>query len=71
MDAGKRRITAQDRRKRAENSGVTVDVSEVKRAQFRLEQLAKRLMKREEEERKRISRELHDDIGQRVALPGD
>jgi PAS domain S-box-containing protein len=48
--------------------GVTVDVSEVKRAQFQLQQLAKRLMAAHEEERKRISRDLHDDIGQRVAL---
>jgi PAS domain S-box-containing protein len=48
--------------------GVTVDVSDVKRAQFQLEELAKRLMAAQEEERKRISRELHDDIGQRVAL---
>jgi PAS domain S-box-containing protein len=48
--------------------GVTVDVSEVKRAQFQLQQLAKRLMEAQEEERKRIGRELHDDIGQRVAL---
>jgi PAS domain S-box-containing protein len=48
--------------------GVTVDISEVKRAQFQLEQLAKRLMEAQEDERKRISRELHDDIGQRVAL---
>ncbi len=59
--------------KRAEDAapkivGVTVDVSEVKRAQFQLQQLAKRLMEAQEDERKRISRELHDDIGQRVAL---
>jgi PAS domain S-box-containing protein len=48
--------------------GVTVDVSDMKRAQFQLEQFAKRLMEAQEQERKRISRELHDDIGQRVAL---
>ena len=49
-------------------SGVTIDVSELKLTQIELEQLAKRLMEAQEEERKRISREIHDDIGQRVAL---
>lgn len=49
-------------------AGVTIDVSELKRAQIELRELAKRLMAAQEEERKRISRELHDDIGQRVAL---
>jgi PAS domain S-box-containing protein len=50
--------------------GVTIDVSEMKNAQLQLQELAKRLMLAQEEERKRISRELHDDIGQRVALLG-
>jgi len=49
-------------------AGVTIDVSELKLTQIELEQLAKRLMEAQEEERKRISREIHDDIGQRVAL---
>src|SRR5437868_3960249 len=50
--------------------GVTIDVSEMKNAQLQLQELAKHLMQAQEEERKRISRELHDDIGQRVALLG-
>src|SRR4029077_2867443 len=42
--------------------GVTVDISEIKRAHVQLQEFAKRLMEAQEDERKRISRELHDDI---------
>lgn len=41
---------------------------EVKRTKLELENLAGRLLHAQEEERLRISRELHDDIGQRMVL---
>jgi PAS domain S-box-containing protein len=43
---------------------------EVKSTKVELEQLAGRLLHAQEEERLRISRELHDDIGQRMVLMG-
>jgi signal transduction histidine kinase len=67
---GKGELLKKEGEKYGRIAGVTIDVSELKLTQIELAQLAKRLMEAQEEERKRISRELHDDIGQRVALLG-
>jgi signal transduction histidine kinase len=50
--------------------GVAVDITAIKSAHLEMQRLAKQLMVAQEEERKRLGRELHDDIGQRVALLG-
>jgi PAS domain S-box-containing protein len=47
-----------------------VDITERKLAQSALASVSRRLIEAQEQERIRISRELHDDIGQRVALLG-
>jgi signal transduction histidine kinase len=44
------------------------DVTEAKRASELIHDLAQRLISRQEVERQRIARELHDDISQRIAL---
>lgn len=48
--------------------GSCLDVTERKLAEEALSSVSQRLIKAQEEERTRIARELHDDIGQRVAL---
>ena len=45
-----------------------LDITERKRTEAALENLSRRLIGAQEQERTRIARELHDDIGQRLAL---
>jgi signal transduction histidine kinase/ABC-type uncharacterized transport system substrate-binding protein len=48
--------------------GVNVDITELKQAKSELVELTERLIQAQENERQRLARELHDDIGQRLSL---
>jgi PAS domain S-box-containing protein len=48
--------------------GMVADITERKRAEAALADVSRRLIEAQEQERSRIARELHDDIGQRLAL---
>lgn len=48
--------------------GFMIDISERKRAEESLKYLGSRLIAAQEEERKRVARELHDDLNQRMAV---
>jgi len=47
--------------------GVSIDITERKRAEVELRDLSGRLINAHEEERARVARELHDDVTQRLA----
>ena len=49
-------------------SNIVRDITEIKLAHLELRQLTARLFRVQEEERQRIARELHGDIGQRLSL---
>jgi len=46
--------------------GSAIDITELKAARATLSNLNRRLMEAQEQERSRIARELHDDVGQRI-----
>jgi PAS domain S-box-containing protein len=48
--------------------GIVTDITERKRSEAALASASRRLIEAQEQERTRIARELHDDIGQRLAL---
>ncbi len=48
--------------------GVNVDITDLKQAKMELTQLTERLIRAQEDERQRLARDLHDDIGQRLSL---
>jgi PAS domain S-box-containing protein len=48
--------------------GSCVDISDLKLSQQEMEELSGRLIHAQEEERKRVARELHDDFGQRLVV---
>ena len=47
---------------------MVADITEAKQAEAALADVSRRLIEAQEQERNRIARELHDDIGQRLAL---
>ena len=49
-------------------TGMAADITQRKRGEDALSSLSRRLIQAQEAERARIARELHDDIGQRLAL---
>ena len=66
MSRGSRHVFASDRRSLL--MGITFDITERHSIEEALRTFGGRLIEAQEQERKRISRELHDDISQQLAL---
>ncbi len=64
------RIYPNSQSRPAQMVGVTMDITERKRAEEALRAVGGRLIAAQEEERGRIARELHDDVCQRLAVIG-
>src|SRR5262245_21877213 len=62
-----RRKLHQSRKKKSAREGGMLSLSQDKDIK-RLQKFARRLMHAQEQERKRISSELHDDLGNRIAI---
>lgn len=60
-------LFVQRSRRQAAEAGILVREGALRRSYEQLRQLAGRLISAQEEERTRIARELHDDVGQRIA----
>jgi PAS domain S-box-containing protein len=62
------RVFRDERGKPLRLRGVNVDITDLKQAKMELMQLTERLIRAQEDERQRLARDLHDDIGQRLSL---
>jgi PAS domain S-box-containing protein len=66
--AGRWQVLMNESREPVRMIGVNIDVTQRKRAEEALLEVNRRLIEAQEQERTRIGRELHDDIGQRLAM---
>jgi len=66
--AGRWRVLMDESGEPSRVVGINMDFTERKRAEEALSSMSRKLLEVQEQERTRVARELHDDIGQRLAL---